>query len=409
MPNTTAAETDKVTILMITNLGSDNTDNTIALSGDGNYIFAGTYDSLAANVTLIQVPDSFDADQDVIWKIDVGRGRHLEISSNASRLIYVDDTDASIVCLNPDSITPVWDFDLPAGTMGKADLSDNGDYLVYTYDDTITDHIVGVNAADNSPLWSFESDHNVMGLDVSNNGKFIVSLGNGTILYYDTEGYVWQSFQIGCVVPRLNEDGSRVLVSNQTGDESISLYDGSGTILWSFTDELLSNRGYDMARHTNEIIAVTYDSGVPLNNKMYSLNSSSGSPTWIINSGIRQQFARISANGKLAIVTDYEDNVYLIKMETGEVLMIHPGITDPRKIDIDNEGTIAAVLDINGNLIVYSITYGDDGETDDPTETDGFLDNFIGGFTNLDNIFSLGATLICGLLLGGLLFRKRKK
>ena len=194
-------------------------------------------------------------------------------------------------------------------------------------------------------------------------------------------------------------------------DESISLYDDSGTILWSFTDELLSSAGYDFARTSNEIIAVTYDSGVPANNKMYGLNASSGSPTWITNTGVKQNYARISANGQIAIVSDYDDNVHLIKMATGEILMTHFLSNVIQKVTISDDGTTAVMLDSSGTVVIYSIDLAsDDGGTVDPTETSaGFLANFVGGFTNLNNIYSLGATLAVGLLIGGLVFGLRKK
>jgi outer membrane protein assembly factor BamB len=286
-----------------------------------------------------------------------------------------------------------------------------GEYLVYSYHDTVAYQILGVNAVDNSPLWNYESGSNIMGLDVSDNGKFVVSLSNGSIIYFDTAGYVWEdSIQIGCINPKLNADGSRILVTNQIGDESISLYDGSGTILWSFTDELLSNEGYDFARNSNEIIVATYDSGVPANNKIYSLNASSGSPTWITNTGIKQNLARISANGRIAIVSDYEYNIYLINMQTGELIMTHPRGYSIGDVVINDDGTIAAAIDFSGTLMIYSIDLAsDDGGDGDPTETStGIINNFLNGFTNLDNIYSLGATLAVGLLLGGLLFRRRK-
>jgi outer membrane protein assembly factor BamB len=413
MPNTTAAETDKVTIVSITNLGTGHQYNDIALSGDGNYIFAGTYENLASNITLIQVPDSFETDQDLVWKIDVGRAKNLVISSNASRLIYTDTAGDSIVSLNRDSITPEWVFNAP-GTMGKAALSANGEYLVYSYFDTVIYKILGVNAVDNSPLWNYESESVIMGLDVSDNGKFIVSLSNGTIIYFDTAGYVWDdAIQIGCISPRLNADGSRVLVSNQTGEESISLYDGSGTILWSFTDELLSNDGYDLAQNSDsgEIIVATYDSSVPANNKIYRLNASTGSPIWITNTGIKQNKARISANGRIAIVSDYEHNIYLINMQTGELIMTHPRGYSIGDVVINDDGTIAAAIDFSGTLMIYSIDLAnDDNGTGDPTDTStGFLAKFLNGFTNLDNIYSLGATLVVGLMIGGLVFGLRKK
>jgi hypothetical protein len=409
MSEINAAEPNKVSILLMTNLGSASDDNTIALSSDGGYIFAGTYKAAESNVTLIKVPDSFTAEPEVVWKIDVEHVFDVEISSNASRLVYCDDFTDSIVCLSKTSITPVWDLTPATGSLSWIDLSENGEYLIYVYHDAGTYNIKGVNAADNSVYWTYESMSNIMGLDVSNNGKFVASLGNGSIFYFDTDGFVWnKTAEYGTINPRLNEDGSRVLVSDQTGDESISLYDGSGTLLWTFSDERLSNQGYDLARTSVEVIVATYDNAVHLNNKMYGLNGSSATPVWTLNTGIPQNIARISADGRIGMVSDYEDTVHLLDMATGDQLMTHTLGAELKNIAISDDGTIAAALDLTGTLVVYAIEFADDTGDGSPDGT-GLLDNFINGFTNLDNIYSLGATLVVGLMLGGLLFRRRKK
>ena len=105
MSEINAAESNRISILMMTNLGSASSDNTIALSSDGGYIFAGTYKVGESNVTLIKVPDSFTSNPEVVWKIDVEHVYDVEISSNASRLVYCDDfTDTSIGADSPDQI-----------------------------------------------------------------------------------------------------------------------------------------------------------------------------------------------------------------------------------------------------------------------------------------------------------------
>ena len=147
-------------------------------------------------------------------------------------------------------------------------------------------------------------------------------------------------------------------------------------------------------------------SPVLANNKIWGYLGGSSTPTWTISTEIRNADAIISNNGKIGLIFDYDENLLIIDMATGNIIAKHTIVVWARDLALSDDGSIAAILTDEGTIVVYSITPSAEEEV--PT----FLEKYLASITNLDNIYALGSAALVGVLLGGILVglgKKKKK
>lgn len=395
-----AASSSGASIILMMNLGSNHFFNEVDLSGDGNYFALNVHSIGDDNISLWEVPDSFTGSATLKWAIDKSGAYDVATNDDASYILSSDSTDETLICYTKESITPEWTITAPQ-EIGKVWISDNGEYVAYEDTTVSDDRLHLIKASDKTEYWSMVLTSTVRDLAISNNGKIaFVDLSND-LHYCNTTEEVWVNTSLGTTYDvDINNAGNRIVVSPyiDSNADGIFIYDEKGNTIKEYKELELSINGVDLAVDSDEIIAATYSNDPE---KVAMFSGDALSQQWEIGNDNEQNLARISANGKVGVVSDYGYYVAIYDCTKGSRIMQHYVGTSVQDIDVSNDGGVIAVLLNDGTLIFYNV------------EVEGsFFDKLVDSFTDLDNIYALGITggvaFIIGSLIFGLRGRKRE-
>lgn len=394
-----AASTSGTSIVHMDFLNNPSAYDEIALSGNGDYLVVGEHAAVGdGNITLYDVPKSFTGGITTKWSIDTTDVYTLRIDDDGSHILAVDGTDDTLTCYGKDGITPLWSITAP-NDMSGAWMSDNGDYVAY-YDTTFSGlrfHLI--SGADKSVLWSQTITSGVDDVAVSNSGHVVMADLSDAVHYYNTTEEVWVNNSIPTVCQvDINNAGDRIVVNAiESGQDMAILFDNAGNLLNKYDELRLSTVGVAMARDSNDIILSTY-ANTP--SKVALVSGDSMQEQWSKTTDVNNYHSKISADGRVGLITDYGEDISIYDCVAGERIMLHETDEWKRSMDLSDDGSFVAVILNDGRLFVYSVNI-------DTSGAGAFLDNLIDTFTNMDNLFGLLITLGVGVAIGSLIFGLR--
>jgi WD40 repeat protein len=148
----------------------------VAVSADGEYIAAGSYDEYLY---------FFEKDSNtVLWSSNIGYVFSVDMSADGEYIVAGSENE-KVYLYEKDSSTPLWSYDTDDFVNAVA-ISADGEYIAVGGDN---DKVYLFGKDSNEPIWSYDTGNDVDTVDISADGSYIVAgttsySGGGTKVYF---------------------------------------------------------------------------------------------------------------------------------------------------------------------------------------------------------------------------------
>ena len=333
----------------------------VAISADGGYIAAGSEDG---RVYLFNKDSSTP-----IWSYETGsseapEGVHSVAISADGEYIAAGSYDNKVYLFDKDSSTPLWSYDT-GGWVYSVAISANGEYIAAGTDPSGDDlYLFGKDSS--TPLWSYTAG-GVHSVAISADGKYIAAGSGGWDKVYlfdkDSSTPLWDYTAGGLVESvAISADGEYIAAGSNGLENKVYLFDkDSGTPLWNYTtDDAV--RSVAISADGEYIAAGSYIEvqGQGLDEKVYLFDKDSSTPLWNYTTGGWVYSVAISADGGYIAAGSEDGRVYFFNSKIPPTATIDSITPSPARFDA-NVTFSGTASDSDGTLVAYEWSSDIDG------------------------------------------------
>jgi WD40 repeat protein len=278
----------------------------MAISDDGEYIVAGSYDNKAY---------LFNKDSSTpLWSYTTTDDvQSVAISEDGEYIVAgTEESDGRIYLWDKDDSTPLWSYQTTGGIL-SVDNSADGRYIAVA---TSSGYVHFFEKSSSTPVWSYQTGDKLFMVSMSGDGEYIAAGCMDNKIYFwdkDDSTPVW-SYLTGDDVWAVDVSSTGDYIAAGSKDNRAYLFERtSSTPLWSYeADENV--RSVDMSDDGEYIIAGSGD------NSVYLFDKDSNTPLWSFETGELVQSVRISADGEYIAAGSFDENVYFFKRDSNDPL-----------------------------------------------------------------------------------------
>ncbi len=290
----------------IWNYTTGNDVRSVDVSGNGQYIVAGSHDGKIY---------FFDSDSNVtLWTYNTGAElRSVAISENGSYIIG-GAANGWVYCFYKSTNQTIWNYSLSGQEVLTVAISEDGQYMAAGGRSNIVYFFNNTPADPKSALWSYNTGDDVWAIDLCYNGSYIV-VGNGFgwLFLFDSsigspKNYIWRDTTVGGHPWTVSiSDNGFYIASGGYGDatnNNISLYcRTSGEPIWTYGIGSAWVQGVSISGDGKYIAASARE-----NYRVYLFNATkiTNPLIWYDNLGDYVWCVDISKNGEYIIAGTYD-------------------------------------------------------------------------------------------------------
>jgi len=297
----------------------------LVLSSDGRYIVAADWNSYVSRVYL------FDRESPTpLWTYETDGGvfysSSLAISSDGAYAAAGINYGSQFFVFGRDSSTPIWSHDMGGDNYDvRVAVSPDGMYVA-----AASKRVSLFRRDTGQLLWSYETEYRVDSISFSLDGRYLVAGGRiGTVFVLDRDsGSLFWSYETGEPSTigvgsgssvSISSDGRYVLTGNlrdpygHEGDEVFLLSIDAKALLWSYKT---GNRPGDLDTYSS---AISSDSNYVVvggrDGRVHLLSRESGTPLWTYRTSGEVVSVSISSDGRHAVFGDTDGWLCLLNRE----------------------------------------------------------------------------------------------
>jgi len=365
----------------------------VAVSKNGEYVAAATFTSIylfskESNEPIWRFCDNCE-------ELLTSRVGFRGVALSAGGDYIVGNWDDNLYLFQRESNVPIWSADIECGAIG-VDISDDGKYIAAGVANAGKngDKLFFFSSESNEPLWEYKADHpeyeqtgNFYRPDITPDGKYVaVSTGcpDRRAYLFSKEGdVVFRSEMLTYDSPvhksAISDDGSLIAYSadHATGQEIVFLFDYQGKKIWSFSSpEDATARAISISANGDYVAAGTTGGHI------YLFSKESSVPLWkFTTTGYFTQIGdvKLSSNGDYLVAGGTTKKVYLFSKDSSEPLWECEANTWINAVDFNDEYIVAGT-----GLVEYlyegNSVSPDEIECEEIIEPSGLME-FIPGFS----------------------------
>ena len=327
----------------------------VAVSKNGEYVAAATFTSIYLFSKESNEP---------IWRfceyyeeLLISKAGFRGVAISADGDYIAGNWDDTLYLFQRESNVPLWSADIECSAIG-VDISDDGKYIAAGVANAgkAGDKLFFFSSESNEPLWEYKADHpgyeqtgNFYSPDVTPDGKYVaVSTGcpdRRAYLFSKDGDVVFRSEMLTHDSPvhksAISDDGSLIAYSadHNNGQEIVFLFDDQGNKLWSFSSqEDATARAISISANGDYVAAGTTGGHV------YLFSKESNVPLWKFTAtGYFTQIGdvKLSSTGDYLVAGGTTKKVYLFSRDSSEPLWEYDANTWINAVDFNDEYIVA--------------------------------------------------------------------
>ena len=336
--------------LLVWNYTTPSNVRNVAISSNGQYIAAGSYDW---NLYFFERDNSTP-----LWSANVGETMEaVAISADGQYIVVGTGTMGEKVYLfEKNNSIPLWSYDT-GGKVASAAISSDGQYIAVgtgRFDDSVL--LFEKNSS--TPLWRYNTGSYVASVAISSDGNYIVAGSHNDKLYFferNSSTPIWtyttpdwaQSVSI-------SSDGNYIVVGTANGVNplhGIHLFQkDNSTPLWSYT-----------TGHPIWSVAISSDAQyiafgtAYTGNQVYFFERNHSTPLWSFNAGDSVSSVALSSDGQYLVAGSYDNKVYLFSKNSSTPLFDSVTGGNIASVGISSDGTYFVAAGNDNNVYLYKI------------------------------------------------------
>jgi len=344
--------TSSIPALLVWNYTTPSNVRNVAISSNGQYIAAGSYDW---NLYFFERDNSTP-----LWSSNVGETMDaVAISSDGQYVVVGTGTMGEKVYLfEKNNSTPLWSYDT-GGRVASAAISSDGQYIAVgtgRFDDSVL--LFEKNSS--TPLWRYNTGSYVASVAISSNGNYIVAGSHNDKLYFferNSSTPIWtyttpdwaQSVSI-------SSDGNYIVVGTANGVNplhGIHVFEKSNsTPLWSYT-----------TGHPIWSVAISSDAQyiafgtAYTGNQVYLFERNNSTPLWSFDAGDSVSSVALSSDGQYIVAGSYDNKVYLFNKNSSTPLFDSVTGSNVASVGISSDGTYFVAAGNDNNVYLFKIAF----------------------------------------------------
>ena len=331
----------------------------------------GTYTGYESGEHTIALEDSESSliklgDTPLLWKSEIGYTPTIDISGDGNYIVA--GSGKNVYLFDKTSDTPKWEKPL-ADTVCHVAISNDGNYIVAGSNDSVY-----YFDKDQNPLWNKKAGDWISSVTVSDNGNYVAFTSwDGYVYYYDKTGFRWsyktkdpprsvsissdgEKIAVGCFewVYYFNKNGfvwdyesgvwsPEISISSDGEYVAIAggwLYylDKNKNVLWDFDPP----EGSSSVKVSSDGEYIVLGSGNSWRGWVYYFNKDSNIPIWKNKTTHWVSSVDMSSNGEYVVAGSYPIFTLYYFDNTGELLFDYPIDVKSAKISSDGKYIAAA-------------------------------------------------------------------